>query len=48
MIADGRSYFVSGEEVVQVSSHIRLDNVLYVHDFPVNLLSISAITIQSM
>ena len=46
MITDGHSYSVSGEGVVQASSHIRLDNVLYVLDFPVNLLSISVITTQ--
>ena len=48
MIADGRSCYVSRERVVQASFQIRLDNVLYVSDFPVNLLSISAITTQLM
>ena len=37
---------VSGEGVVQVSSQLSLENVLFVPDFPVNLLSISAITKQ--
>ena len=43
-IADGRSCSVSGQGVVQAFSQIRLDNVLYVPEFPINLLSISAIT----
>ena len=45
-IADGRSCSVSGEGVVQASSHLSFDKVLFVSKFPVNLLSISAITKQ--
>ena len=48
MITDGHLCSVSGKGVVQASSQIRLDNVLYVPDFLVNLLSISAITTQLM
>ena len=43
-IADGRSCSVSGEGVVQASTQLSLEKVLYVSDFLVNLLSISAIT----
>ena len=43
-IADGRSCSISSEGVVQASSHKSLDKVLFVPEFPVNLLSISAIT----
>ena len=45
-IADGRSCPVSGEGVVQASSQLPLERVLFVPEFPVNLLSISAITKQ--
>ena len=45
-IADGRTCLVAGEGVVHVSSHTTLEKVLFVSDFPVNLLSISAITKQ--
>ena len=43
-IADGRLCQVAGEGVVHASSRLQLDNILYVPNFPVNLLSISAIT----
>ena len=45
-IANGHHCFVSGQGVVDASSQITLEKVLYVPDFPVNLLSISAITRQ--
>ena len=45
-IADGRSCLVSGEGVVQASFQIKLQKMLYVLDFSVNLLSINAITKQ--
>ena len=45
-IADGRSCPVSSEGVVQASSQLSLENIFFVPDFPVNLLSISAITKQ--
>ena len=38
--------FASGKRVVHASSQITFENVLYVPEFPVNLLSISAITKQ--
>ena len=44
-ITDGRTYHISGE-VVQISSQLSLKNVLSVPNFPVNLLSIRAITKQ--
>ena len=43
-IVDGRSCPVTGERVVQALSQLSLEKVLYVPDFPVNLLSISAIS----
>ena len=43
-IVDGRSCQVTSEGIVHASSNLPLDKVLYVLDFPVNLLSISAIT----
>lgn len=43
-VADGRLCSIAGEGVVHVSSYLPLDKVLYILDFSVNLLSISAIT----
>ena len=45
-IADGQTCPVSGEGVVEDSSQLSLKNVLFVPEFPVNLLSNSAITKQ--
>lgn len=44
VIANGRTCPVSGEGVVHASSQITFDNVLYVPEFPVNLLSINKTT----
>ena len=43
-ITDGHPCSISDKGVVQVTSQITLDKVLFVPDFPVNLLSINAIT----
>ena len=45
-ITDGRTCPVAREGAVHASSQITLEKVLFIHDFPVNLLSISAITKQ--
>ena len=45
-IADGRSCSIRGEWVVHSSAQLLLEKVLYVPDFHVNILSISAITKQ--
>ena len=45
-IANGHHCSVSREGVVDASSQITIEKVFYVPDFPVNLLSISAITCQ--
>ena len=42
----GHSCHVDGEGDVQASSQLRLKKVLYVPDFPINLLSINVITKQ--
>lgn len=44
VITDGRSCFVSREEVVQPSSQLKLSDVLLILEFSVNLLFISVIT----
>ena len=43
-IADGRTCRVSGQSTIRATSQLTLDKVLYVPEFPVNLLSISSIT----
>ena len=43
-IADGQSCLIAGEGAVHAFSQITIEKVLLVHDFPDNLLSISAIT----
>ena len=45
-IADGRSCSMAGERVLHASSQITIDKVLFAPNFPVSLLSISAITEQ--
>ena len=43
-IADGRTCRVSGQDTIRATSQLTLDKVLYVPEFPVNLLSISSNT----
>ena len=45
-IANGRACPVSSERAVQASSQLSLEHVLFVPEFPVNLLSINDITKQ--
>ena len=43
-IANGGQCSIGGEGVVQASSQLPFENVLFVSNFPINLLSINAIT----
>ena len=45
-ITDGRTCLVAGEGVIHTFSQIILEKIFFVPDFPINLLSISAITKQ--